>query len=81
MGRLAKYVTAVLVETPWIMQVVLTIGHIALAVFAAYAPQGGHGNCGLFWDTLVRLVAKRFVAKNTFVFLGIDANAHIGSIG
>ena len=77
---LSKFVTAVLVETPWIMQVVLTVGHIVLAVFCGHAPQEGHENGNLFWDTLTPLVAKRAAEKNTFVFLGIDANAHVGSI-
>ena len=78
--KLAKYVTAVVVETPWLMQVILTIGHISLAVFAAHAPCEGHANCCVFWDALTCAVMKAAAAKNTFVFIGVDANAHLGSI-
>ena len=81
---MAKFVTAVVVTSPWILHVVFTIPQLVLHVIVAHARPEPHTSRDIerqdsFWSTLAAELADCQRPLSATLLL-IDANAHVGSV-
>ena len=79
---LVKYVTGVTVRSPWIMRVTLRFRSACFHVVSAHAPfeKAALSRRNVFWDQLIAELSSIPRTESPFILLGIDANAHVGSI-
>ena len=80
--RLASFVSATVVRSPWIMRVVLTLSCMHLHIISAHAPfeSDSETRKHVFWDQLTAELVEICRDSSAYMFLGIDANAHVGTI-
>ena len=81
-NKFVKFVTAVVVRSPWLMRVVLTISKVTIHIMCGHSPYEDAPilRRTAFWDALSAEQAQTAEDKHAFTLLGIDANAHVGSI-
>ena len=83
--RLARLVASQKAFSPWILRVVLAVGVVQVHLISAHAPfetnsEENRETRRICWSMFAGVLAEARLQKHIYVILGLDANAHVGSV-